>query len=84
MLPVMRRREVEIHHTDLGIEYGFADLPADYTRAETRRLEMQWQARQPMGLTSLPGAVLSLPAHERLAWLCGRRTVQGVEPAGVF
>jgi hypothetical protein len=32
----------------------------------------------------IPEAVLSLPEHERLAWLCGRRTLDGVEPAGVL
>ena len=84
VVPQMRRREVEIHHIDLGVGYRFSDLPADFVGLESRRLTMLWQARQPMGLTSLPEAVLELPEHERLAWLCGRRTVDGVEPAGVF
>jgi maleylpyruvate isomerase len=83
-VPEMRRREVEIHHTDLGLGYGFADLPADFVGFESRRLTMLWQARQPMGLTVIPEAVLSLPEHERLAWLCGRRKLDGVEPAGVL
>jgi maleylpyruvate isomerase len=83
-VPQMRRREVEIHHTDLGLGYGFADLPADFAAFEARRLTMLWQARQPMGLTSLPDAVLRLPERERLAWLCGRRTIEGVEPAGLM
>ena len=83
-VPEMRRREVEIHHIDLGLGYGFADLPADFVGFESRRLTMLWQARQPMGLTVIPEAVLSLPEHERLAWLCGRRTLDGVEPAGVL
>ena len=83
-VPEMRRREVEIHHIDLGLGYGFADLPADFVGLESRRLTMLWQARQPMGLTVIPEAVLSLPEHERLAWLCGRRALDGVEPAGVL
>ena len=83
-VPEMRRREVEIHHTDLGLGYGFADLPADFVGFESRRLTMLWQARQPMGLTALPDAVLRLPEHERLAWLCGRVVVEGVQPAGVL
>ena len=83
-VPEMRRREVEIHHIDLGLGYGFADLPADFVGFESRRLTMLWQARQPMGLTVIPEAVLSLPEHERLAWLCGRRALDGVEPAGVL
>ena len=83
-VPEMRRREVEIHHADLGLGYGFADLPADFVGYESRRLTMLWQARQPMGLTALPDAVLRLPEHERLAWLCGRLVVEGVQPAGVL
>ena len=83
-MPEMRRREVEIHHIDLGQGYGFADLPGDFVAFESRRLTMLWQARQPMGLTTLPEAVLALPEHERLAWLFGRRRVDGVEPAGVM
>ena len=83
-LPEMRRREVEVHHADLGLGYGFADIPGDFVAFETRRLTMLWRARQPMGLTSLPQAVLSLPEPERLAWLFGRRVVDGVEPAGLI
>ena len=83
-LPQMRRREVEIHRVDLGMGYGFADLPDDFVAFESRRLTMLWQARQPMGLTALPDAVLTLPERERLAWLFGRRALEGVEPAGVI
>ncbi len=84
MLPVTRRREVETHRVDLGLGYGFADLPADYVRNELRSLTMLWAARQPMGLTTLPDAVLALPPHERLAWLLGRSEVPGVEPARLY
>ena len=42
------------------------------------------QARQPMGLTTLPEAVLQRPPPERLAWLMGRIEIDGVAPAGVF
>jgi maleylpyruvate isomerase len=84
MLPVTRRREVETHRVDLGLGYGFADLPDDYVRNELRSLTMLWSARQPMGLTALPDAVLALPPHDRVAWLMGRRDVPGVEPAGLY
>jgi len=84
MVPDLRRREIEIHRIDLGLGYGFADLPSDFVRAETRWLEMMWQARQPMGMTPLPAAVRALPEYERLAWLFGRIQVDGVEPAGVY
>jgi maleylpyruvate isomerase len=83
-VPEMRRREVEIHHADLGLGYGFADLPTDFVRFESNRLRMLWQARQPMGLTTLPDAVLALPEHERLAWLFGRLELETVPPAGVI
>jgi maleylpyruvate isomerase len=83
-LPFRRWRETEVHHADLGLGYTFAEMPADYVRLELRRLEMQWKARQPMGLTPLPDAMLHRSPHERLAWLMGRIEVPGVPPAAVF
>lgn len=83
MLPLLRRREVEIHRRDLGLGYHFSDMPNDYVRADERLMEMQWTARQPMGMTTFPAAVLALPEHDRLAWLMGRLDVRGVEPAGL-
>ena len=83
-LPALRRREVEIHRADLGLGYGFGDMPGDYVASELRRLEGVWKSRQPMGLTSLPEPVLGMPEHERLAWLCGRKVVAGVEAARVM
>jgi maleylpyruvate isomerase len=84
MVPDLRRREIEIHRVDLGLGYGFADLPSDFVRAETRWLEMMWQARQPMGMTPLPAAVRERPEYERLAWLFGRISIDGVDPANVY
>ena len=84
MLPHLRRREVEVHRADLGLGYGFADMPGDYVRKEARLLEMLWKARQPMGLTPLPDAVQRLPEHARLEWLFGRRAVDGVAPAAIM
>lgn len=83
-LPIARRREVEIHRIDLGLGYGFADLPTDYVRTDLALMTMLWTSRQPMGMTTLPDAVLRLAEHDRLAWLFGRITVDGAEPAGVF
>jgi maleylpyruvate isomerase len=83
-LPWRRWREVEVHHADLGLGYGFADWPADFVRLELNRLEMQWSSRRPMGQTTLPEAVLRTPANERLAWMFGRRDIDGVEPAGLL
>jgi len=45
---------------------------------------MQWASRKPMGLTSLPAAAMALPEAQRVAWLTGRLTVAGLEPAGIF
>jgi maleylpyruvate isomerase len=83
-LPSLRWRETEVHHADLGFGYTFADMPAEYVRFDLRRLEMRWQARQPMGLTTLPEPVRRRPAYERLAWLMGRLELAGVAAAGVF
>jgi maleylpyruvate isomerase len=82
LLPESRRREVEIHRADLGLGYGFADMPRDFVRTDVGRMTMAWSARQPMGLTALPDAVLALPEPDRLAWLWGRLAVAGVDPSG--
>lgn len=81
-LPFTRRREVEIHRVDLGLGYAFADLPDDLVRTEVRVMTMAWSARQPMGMTQLPDAVLALAEHDRLAWLWGRLAIDGVAPSG--
>lgn len=81
-LPFTRRREVEVHRVDLGLGYGFANLPSDFVRAEVRVMTMTWAARQPMGMTQLPDAVLALAEHDRLAWLWGRFAIDGVTPSG--
>jgi maleylpyruvate isomerase len=83
-LPFLRWREAAVHHVDLGIGYSFADLPSDYVRLELRRLEMLWMARRPMGLTTFPEVALHRPPHERLAWLLGRTTIDGLPPAGIL
>lgn len=84
MLPLLRQREVEIHRIDLGLGYGFGDLPADYVRRDLRLMTMLWTARQPMGLTGLPPAALALDPAARLAWLMGRIEVDGLDPAAIF
>jgi hypothetical protein len=84
MLPQLRRREVEIHRRDLGLGYDFADMPGEYVRSHSTALEMTWAARQPMGMTALPAAVLARPEHERFAWLTGRAEIASVQPADVF
>jgi len=83
-LPFLRMREVAIHHVDLRIGLGFDDLPPPYVRLELRWMEMLWQARQPMGLTTVPAAALALAPPARLAWLMGRTSVEGLAPADIF
>jgi maleylpyruvate isomerase len=83
-LPFLRLREVAIHHVDLDIGYELTDLPDTYVRLELRRMEMLWRARQPMGLTALPELARVQPPPERLAWLMGRRSIDGLPPADVF
>lgn len=82
MLPSTRQREVEIHRADLGLGYGFADMPPAMVRVDVSRMTMAWSARQPMGMTKLPDEVLALPEHDRLAWLWGRLSVDGAAPSG--
>jgi maleylpyruvate isomerase len=84
MVPFLRQREVEVHRTDLGLGYAFADLPARYVRKELRMMEMLWRARKPMGMTQLPESALALDPATRLAWLMGRAEVDGLNPAAVF
>jgi maleylpyruvate isomerase len=83
-LPFLRLREVAVHHVDLDIGYTFADLPGEYLRLELRRMEMLWKARQPMGMTPLPGPALESPPPVRLAWLMGRAEIDGLAPAAIF
>lgn len=83
-LPFMRWREVEVHRADLGLGYGPADWPSGYVREELVTLEMRWNARRPMGLTGLPEQARQELPHVRLAWLLGRVTIDGLDPAGIF
>lgn len=83
-LPQRRWREVEIHHVDLGLGHTPADWSDEFVRRELARQTGTWKSRRPMGLTDLPPAVLALAPRERLAWLFGRRTVEGVDDAGLM
>jgi maleylpyruvate isomerase len=75
LLPWKRWREVEVHHADLGMGFGFDDWSVGYVRRELHLAEMGYRASQPMGLTGLPAAALRLPPARRLGWLTGRLTV---------
>jgi maleylpyruvate isomerase len=84
LLPLLRQREVEVHRADLGLGYGFVDMPGEYVRKDLRIMEMLWRARKPMGLTPLPDVALRLPPPIRLAWMMGRVEIDGLPPAGLF
>jgi len=83
-VPFRRWREVEVHHIDLGLRATTADWSPLYVRLELERMTMAYAARRPMGLTDLPPEALALAPHERLAWLLGRREIEGLAPASVF
>lgn len=84
LLPLLRQREVEVHRADLGLGYGFDDMPSEYVRKDLRLMEMLWRASRPMGLTPLPSGALRLPPSTRLAWMMGRVDIDGLAPAGLF
>lgn len=83
-LPARRWREVEIHHSDLGIGFTWRDWSPEFVRRNLPGLARVWASRRPMGMTELPPAALSASPHERLAWLVGRVEIEGLEPAGIF
>ena len=83
-LPFRRWRETELHHTDLGLGHTADHWPTLYVRLELIRMERQWAARRPMGLTLLPPEALAAPPATRLAWLVGRGEIDGLAPAGIF
>jgi len=83
-LPGRRRREVEVHHADLGLGFTPQDWSTEYVRQELVRMQMLWASRRPMGMTALPDAALAVAPHQRLAWLLGRATIDGLEPAGIY
>ena len=83
-IPFRRWREVEVHHSDLGLGYDIEDWPADYVRLELHRSTMQWASRRPMGMTALPPEVLAVSERDRVAWLLGRRSIPGIGDAGIM
>ena len=77
-LVFLRWREVEIHHADLGLGFNYDDLSPLYVRLELDQQVMLWRSRKPMGLTELPDLAKQLLPTQRLAWLMGRREVEGL------
>jgi len=77
-LVFFRWREVEVHHADLGREFGWQQWSELYVRLELDKQIMTWRSRKPMGLTDLPRAAMQLSPAHRLAWLLGRVEVEGL------
>ena len=77
-LVFLRWREVEIHHADLNLGFGYDDLTPLYVRLELDQQIMLWRSRKPMGLTELPDIAKKLSPSQRLAWLMGRVAVEGL------
>jgi maleylpyruvate isomerase len=69
LLPIGRWREVEVHHSDLGLRYSVADWPAEFVNLDL-----------PVALSRLPERIED-PAQRAslLAWIYGRAT----EPGGL-
>lgn len=72
MIPVLRWRELEIHHVDLGLGYTPADWPGAFV---TRTLATELPALRG---SDWAGEVPGLPGPELLAWLVGRPTRAGL------
>lgn len=83
-VPTRRWTEVEVHHADLGLGYGWADWPLEFARVEIQRLTMLWNSRRSMGMTGLPPEALAVDDRHRAAWLLGRTGIDGLEPAGLM
>lgn len=83
-LPFLRRREVLVHHVDLGLGFEAEQWPIDYVRDELTKLGKLWASRRPMGLTTLPDVLLAEPEHRRVLWLMGRIDVPGLERCTIF
>jgi maleylpyruvate isomerase len=83
-LPFLRRREVLVHHVDLGLGFEAEQWPIDYVRDELTKLGQLWASRRPMGLTTLPEALLAESEHRRVLWLMGRIDVPGLERCSIL
>jgi len=84
-IPFRRRREVVVHHSDLGLEGAdnWLEWPSDFVTAELRRMTMQFARTHPMGVATLPPAARAAPPAQQLAWLFGRIDIPGLDPANV-
>ncbi len=80
----LRWREVEVHHSDLALEFTWQNWSDTYVRLELERQIMLWRSRKPMGMTNVPDVALGLSPRHRLAWLLGRVQVDGLAQPDPF
>lgn len=74
-----------LRRTDLG-EFGerpWDNWPVEYVRRELSRSTILWNSRRPMGMTGLPPEAMTAPEGLRVAWLLGRASIDGLDPAGL-
>jgi maleylpyruvate isomerase len=91
-LPLIRMREVEIHHVDLAAGYSPADWSPGFAARTLDQLAPQFIARGDCPVTALhdpaggawpvgaSGPTLTGPAHELAAWLIGRSDGAALTP----
>lgn len=92
-LPLIRLREVEIHHIDLGAGYTSGDWSPAFALRLLDQITPQVAARGECPVTALrdqeggvwpvgaAGPTLSGPAHELAAWLVGRSPGAALTPS---
>ena len=92
-LPLMRLREVEIHHVDLVAGYSAGDWAPAFAARTLSELAPQFLARGDCPVTALDdgqggswqvgtsGPTLSGPVHELTAWLVGRSDGAALTPS---
>lgn len=71
-VPVLRWRELEIHHVDLGLDHAVGDWPEAFVDNTLATELPELKALHPD--VTIP----ELPRHELLAWLIGRPTRTGL------
>ncbi|MGW7192615.1 maleylpyruvate isomerase family mycothiol-dependent enzyme [Streptomyces sp. NPDC054838] len=89
-VPFRRLVEVELHHVDLNIGYGLADLPEEFARREIAFLADRWAGHPQVppvtlrtdhddsvwhtGAAAGDAVTLTGPLSELLGWLAGRES----------
>ncbi|GAB1813337.1 maleylpyruvate isomerase family mycothiol-dependent enzyme [Mycobacterium sp. MUNTM1] len=95
VLPLIRQRELEVHHVDLAVGYRFSDIAAETAGWIIDDILMELQRRDPVpalaikatdtGLTRELGVgapLISGTQADILAWLSGRSNGAGLSSSG--